>query len=732
MQVSRLAKSVTFAACSPYSSVALRGLSSISIMSRLFGGSFSEPKPKKIPSYLKVHGVEIQDEFQWLKDRGSRAVRNYVKQENRYCDAVLSDTEAFQENLTNEMKDWFHKHFDDESVPEELDGYIYYLSNPPKDSNLPVYRRRKILEDGSYGDPETILDQNELKERYNYVSIPRIKISPSGRYIGFLLDKSNTGMYTLFVTEAHEGIINFIDAIPNVVNFEWGCDDLTIYYSRPDEQNRPFAVLMHKTCQSVLTDVVLHEEKDERFIVDVSATKDREFITINCNSRSTSEVSIVDIKDGSFVCKPLHPRQQGMEYYVDHRDDQFYIITNADEKNYRVMAAPKSNMAKENWQTFIKDKAENFLDDMDIFQNYCVVYERCKTIPQLRVVPLDTPQDQYVVQLPEDVCVLEAGSNLMFDHDSVRLTVSSPILPAQVLEYNMGTKSMVEKHSFSVLPSFDSSDFCCTRLEIQSKDGTHIPVTLFHHKDLKKEGSNPLLLHVYGSYGINVNMGFDVERISLLKRGWCLAFCHVRGGGELGREWYLDGKLQNKHKGFEDFEACAKALHNLGYSNPQLTAARGTSAGGLIVGAVCNRSPELFKAVILKVPFLDILTSMLDPSLPLTVQEYEEWGEPGSNESDFHYIKSYCPYQNIKDQVYPSVMVTTAMNDDRVPYWLPLKWVARLRDQLSHHAQGEKPLVVCHVEYYGGHSETEGVYHRIEKAAKEYAFLFKALGLPLE
>lgn len=276
------------------------------------------------------------------------------------------------------------------------------------------------------------------------------------------------------------------------------------------------------------------------------------------------------------------------------------------------------------------------------------------------------------------------------------------------------------------------SDFCCTRLEIQSKDGTHIPVTLFHRKDLKKEGSNPLLLHVYGSYGINVNMGFDVERISLLKRGWCLAFCHVRGGGELGREWYLDGKLQNKHKGFEDFEACAKALHNLGYSNPQLTAARGTSAGGLIVGAVCNRSPELFKAVILKVPFLDILTSMLDPSLPLTVQEYEEWGEPGSNESDFHYIKSYCPYQNIRDQVYPSVMVTTAMNDDRVPYWLPLKWVARLRDQLSYHAQGEKPLVVCCVEYYGGHSATEGVYHRIEKAAKEYAFLFKALGLPLE
>ncbi|KAJ7390784.1 hypothetical protein OS493_022342 [Desmophyllum pertusum] len=295
-----------------------------------------------------------------------------------------------------------------------------------------------------------------------------------------------------------------------------------------------------------------------------------------------------------------------MEYYVDHRDDKFYIITNGDGKNYRVMTAPESDQETKTGKHLLETK------------------QRC------------------------------------FDHHKVRITVSSPIIPARVLEYNMETKSMVDKHSFSDLPSFDSSEFCCTRHEIQSKDGTHIPVTLFHHKDLKKDGNNPMLLHVYGSYGINVSMGFDVERISLLKRGWCLAFCHVRGGGELGRQWYLEGKLQSKHKGFEDFEACTQALHHMGYSNPQLTAARGTN----------------------------ILTSMLDPSLPLTVQEYEEWGEPRSSESDFDYIKSYCPYQNIKDQPYPSVMVTSAMNDDRVPYWLPLKWVARLRDHLSSQEHG--------------------------------------------
>ncbi|XP_020623463.1 protease 2-like isoform X1 [Orbicella faveolata] len=732
MRIYRLLKA-TFASRAPlHSHGGSRGLSSIGFLSRLFGASPSEPRPKKDPSYQTVHGVELQDDFHWLKKRGSKAVRKYIKQENRYADAVLADTEVFQEKLVKEMNEIIEKHFDNESVPEELDGYVYHLSNPPKNFYLPVYRRRKILEDGSYGDPETILDENELLERYSHVDITKIKMSPSGKYIGFLLDKSGEGTHSLYITEAHEGIINFIDAIPKVVNFEWGSDDLSLYYTRADDNNRPYTVLWHKTCQSILSDVVLYEEEDERYIVDVSVTKDRKFITINCNSRSTSEVSIVDIRDGSFISQPLHPRQQGMEYYVDHRDDRFYIITNADDKNYRVMTAPKSNPGKENWETFVTDKTEIFLDDMDVFQNYCVVYERQRTVPQLRIVPFDKPEDQYIVQLPKDICVLEAASNLMYDHHRVRLSVSSPILPACVLEYNMETKSMVEKHSFSDLPSIDSSDFCCTRHEIQSKDGTHIPVTLFHHKDLKKDGNNPLLLHVYGSYGINVSMGFDVERISLLKRGWCLAFCHVRGGGELGRQWYLEGKLQSKHKSFEDFEACTQALHRMGYSHPQLTAARGTSAGGLIVGAVCNRSPGLFKAAILRVPFLDILTSMLDPSLPLTIQEYEEWGEPGSNESDFHYIRSYCPYQNIKNQPYPSVMVTSAMNDDRVPYWLPIKWVAHLRDQLSGQEQSDKPLIVCHVDYYGRHSETEGTYRRIEKAAKEYAFLHKALGLPLE
>lgn len=731
MQICRLAK-VAVLPVRPLYSARSRSLSSLSFVSRLFGVSVSEPKPKRIVSHQTVHGVELEDDFSWLKNRGSKAVRNYIKAENSYAEAVLADTESFQEKLTEEMNDWLEKHSDDESVPEELDGYIYYLSNPPKGSYLPVYCRRKILEDGSYGEQEIILNQNELIERYPHVSIPIIKMSPSRRYIAYLLDRKGDGSHSCYINEAYEGQMNTIDVIHNVVNFEWGSNDLSLYYTRPNGMKRPYALLRHETCKSIFQDTVLHEEKDERYIVDVSATKDRKFITINCNSRSTSEVSIADIRDGSLVSRPLHPRQQGMEYYVDHRGNQFYIITNADGKNYKIVTAPEEDPRKENWKTFIEDKREIYFDDMDIFKNYCVVYERHRTVPQIRVVPMDTPQDQYVVHFPEDVCVLEAGSNLMFDHNKVRVTVSSPISPSRVLEYNMDTKSMAEKHAFTKKPSFDSSDFCCTRHEIQSKDGTYIPVTLFHHKDLKTDGNNPMLLHVYGSYGINVHVGFEVERLSLLKRGWCLAYCHVRGGGELGREWYLEGKLQNKHKSFEDFEACTQALHRLGYSTPELTAASGTSAGGLIVGAVCNRSPGLFKAVILKVPFLDILTSMLDPSLPLTVQEYEEWGEPGSNENDFHSIKSYCPYQNIRDKRYPAVMVGSSMNDDRVPYWLPLKWVARLRDQLLRQEQSDKPLVVCNVDYYAGHFGEEGTYRRFEQAAKEYAFLHKALGLPLE
>lgn len=734
MQVCRLAKLSTFP-LRPLSSVlAVRSLSTLSFISRLFGISAGEPNAKRVPNQQTIHGVELQDDFSWLKQRGSKAVRNYIKAENRYAAEVLADTKSFQEQLTNEMSEWIEKHCDDESVPEELDGFVYYISNPPENSFLPVYCRRRILEDGSYGHAEIILNQNELRERYSYVSIPLIKMSPSRRFVAFLLDRKGEGTFSCYITEAYEGQMNTIDVIHNVVNFEWGSDDLTIFYTRPDSMRRPYSLLRHTTCQSIFQDVVLHEESDERYVVDVSATKDRKYITINCNSRSTSEVSIANIRDGSFVSRPVHPRQHGVEYYVDHRGDQFYIITNADGKNYKIVTAPEDDPSKENWRTFVEDKSDEniFFDDMDIFDDYCVVYERLKTVPQIRIVPLDKVEDQYVVQLPKDVCVLEAGSNQMFNHSKVRVSVSSPILPARVLEYNMESKSTVEKCTFTQKSSFDSSEFCCTRHEVHSKDGTLIPITLFHRKDLKRNGTNPMLLHVYGSYGINVNMGFEVERLSLLKRGWCLAFCHVRGGGELGREWYLRGKLQNKHKGFEDFEACAQALHRLGYSCPRLTAATGTSAGGLIVGAVCNRSPELVKAVILKVPFLDILTSMLDPSLPLTVQEYEEWGQPESSERDFHYIKSYCPYQNISDQSYPSVMVGASMNDDRVPYWLPLKWVARLRNQLSNLKQTEKPLIVCNVDYYSGHFGSENTHRRFEQAAKEYAFLYKTLGLPME
>ncbi|XP_068683040.1 dipeptidyl aminopeptidase BI-like [Montipora foliosa] len=733
MQVCRLAKISTFP-LGPLTSVGsnFRGLSSLSFISRLFGISVGEPNPKKVLNHQIVHGVELKDDFSWLKHRGSKDVRKYIKAENRFAAEALGDTESFQEKLTKEMIDWVQKYCDDDSVPEELDGFVYYLSNPPEGFSLPLYCRRKMLEDGTYGEPEIILNQNELQERYPYVSIPVIKMSPTRRFVAFLLDRKGEGTFSCYITEACEGQMNTIDVIHNVVNFEWGSDDLTIYYTRPDGMGRPYVLLRHTTCQSIFQDVVLHEEKDERYVVDVSATKDRKFITINCNSRSTSEVTIAHMRDGSFAAKPVHPRQHCVEYYVDHRGEQFYIITNADGKNYKIVTAPDDEPRKENWRTFVEAEPNIFFDDMDIFKDYCVVYERHKTIPQIRIIPLDKLEHQSVVQLPKDVCVLEAGSNQMFDHSKVRVSVSSPILPARVLEYNMETKAMNEKHTFTQKPSFDCSEFICTRREIHSKDGTLIPITLFHHKDLKRNGTNPMLLHVYGSYGINVNMAFEVERLSLLKRGWCLAFCHVRGGGELGREWYLQGKLQNKHKGFEDFEACTQALHRLGYSCPQFTAASGTSAGGLIVGAVCNRSPGLFKAVILKVPFLDILTSMLDPSLPLTVQEYEEWGEPESNESDFRYIRSYCPYQNIRDQPYPSVMVGASMNDDRVPYWLPLKWVARLRDQLSALEESEKPLVVCNVDYYAGHFGSENTQRRFEQAAKEYAFLHKAMGLPLE
>ncbi|KAK3751468.1 hypothetical protein QZH41_009172, partial [Actinostola sp. cb2023] len=640
-------------------------------------------------------GVHIQEVSTYRRGPHTGGVHmQEVSTYRRFAEHSLEDTAFFQKILRREMKHWLPLCHELESVPERIENYLYYIKSPPEgDDRLPVICRRVVFKSGSLGIPQIILNQNELATLYPYVSVSNFKLSPSRKLAAFTLDSSGMESYLCHVTKVWDGPLDIMDIIPSAVNCEWGADDSIIFYTTRDELNRCNKLWKHKLGDDVSNDILMYEEKNERFFVDVS---------------------LINIRDCSITHNPLYPREQGTEYYIEHRGNEFIILTNSRESDYRVMRVDESNPDKKNWRDIRRSQV--FIDDMEVFKNYCILYERRLTSPRLSVVSLDDPDDVFNVQLPHKVSCLIPGSNQMFKSDVARFTMSSPIFPPQVVEYDMSTGSMKELHPvLSNKPNYSSSDYECTRLEAPSLDGTMIPVTVFHHKHVKQNGKNPMLVHVYGSYGMNIDMSFTPERLCLLTRGWVVAFCHVRGGGELGRQWYHQATLQNKHKSFEDFEAGIKTLQEMEYSRPTLTAAKGVSAGGLVVGAACNRSPDLFKAAVLKVPYLDVLTSMLDSSLPLTAQEYDEWGDPRQNEDDFNHIKSYCPYYNITKKDYPSILIRGSMHDERVPYWMPLKWVAKMRaenktsDEKKASPSTSSKLLLCTIDEEGGHFGSGGI-----------------------
>ncbi|EDO35683.1 predicted protein [Nematostella vectensis] len=867
------------------------------IFNWIFGQKESFPLPKRKTTSQLVHGLELFDELHWLQYRkfkdvkkyiaqenkyplapldvhigrapstlctgdmiiGVEDVKKYIAQENKYTQQCLEDTSFFQRKLVHEMSYWLPLSHELESVPERVDDYVYYMKCSPDKKKFPVACRRQILsEDGySLGKPQIIFNQNELPLLFGRLpsfSVSNFKLSPSRKFLMFILDTPNAETPSAQIIKVWDGPLTLVDSIPSVANVEWGADDDTIYYTTINNLLRANKLWRHKLKTEMVKDELVFEEKHERYYLDISSTKDRTYLTINSNAKTTSEVCLINLQDGSFAYHPLYHREVNTEYYIEHRNEDFFILSNDQGKNYRVVRVPHSDPSKEKWKDLIPVQPKVFTDDMEIFSEYCVVYERDSTVPRLSIVNLSKEDSVQVIKLPKLATMLQPGSNQMFKSDVVRYTISSPVLPPQVIDFNMkeGTQA-VRKPVLSKRPTFPSDDYKCTRLEVPSQDGTLVPVTLFHHEELELNGHNPMLMHVYGAYGVNVDVGFKPEQLCLLTRGWVLAFCHVRGGGELGREWYHQAILHHKHRSFElsqaihsdnpkkkqpraerirqvakeklgefsvlprvfiinclahavsqircistdtraglnirspqdfeactaalqrmgyssppltaargvsagglvvgavcnrspelfkavvmkDFEACTAALQRMGYSSPPLTAARGVSAGGLVVGAVCNRSPELFKAVIMKVPFLCVLTSMLDPTLPLTSQEYDEWGDPRSSELDLKYIKSYCPYHNISSEKrYPDMLVSGSIFDDRVPYWVPLKYVAKLRlqahDQRTQNAgsqtgadttAGSDPMILCSIDQENGHFGSGHVQDSFEEV-RRFSYLF--------
>ncbi|XP_028410328.1 prolyl endopeptidase-like isoform X2 [Dendronephthya gigantea] len=639
----------------------------------------------------------------------------------------MRDTVPFQRQLVRKFENLTYRSGNclEKNAFVSYGNYLYYTKRS-RNSNLLVHCRR--LRNGA--DEEILLDESTIVSLWNFFEVRTMKISPSQRFVAFILDTSGIDTYCGIVIDTVKKPGRILEQLP-CVNLEWAGVDGVLYYTTFNELHRADKTWRHKIGEIPSKDELIFEENDARFFVDVSCTKDRRFVTINSSSKTTSEVYILDSADTRASAQLVRAREPGIEYYIEHCRVLFYILTNyPDGGNYRVLSKTEKDLCETEWNSSVQNYDNVVLDDMDIFSKYLVLYEKEDLTPRVRVLPLLGKNKQYTIKFDNDITLLTPGYNVNFHSSVVQFTISSAITPPRMMELDLQSGRMrnLSATSLENVGKVPDVPLCRSKLLAVSKDGKKVPVTIFHRKDNDLNGQHPALVHVYGSYGMNVNMEFSPEKLHLLKEGWILAYCHVRGGGELGRKWYHTGREKNKKKTFQDFEACVKAIHEHGYSSPHLTAAIGTSAGGLPVAVLCNDTPHLVKAAVLKVPFVDLITAMLDEGLPLTAQEYEEFGNPRIDVQDFNNLKSFCPYVSISKQKYPSMLFMPSMNDVRVPYWMSLKYVSKLRHLNSiTKYYGPQNMILLKTDLESGHFGSGAS----EESAFILAFLYKALGLPL-
>ncbi len=677
------------------------------------------PKPpvaKKIPKADTLFGDVRVDNYYWLRDRNNPEVLDYLKAENEYALAVMKDTEGLQEKLYKEMLGRIKE--TDLSVPVKIDDYYYY-TRTEEGKQYPIYCRKK----GSLDAPEEVLlDQNKLAEGHDFCRLGVYKISPNHRFLAYSVDFAGSETYTLRIKDLQTGKL-LADSIPNTYySVEWANDNQTLFYTTLDETMRPFRLYRHRLGEQPQSDVLVFEEPDQAYYLSLAKTRSKAYLLINLNSMVTSEVWYLRANQPEGQFRVIHPRQHGMEYSVEHHGKYFFIVTNDNAKNFKVMRAPVNRPQKKYWKEFIPYDRKVKIDGVDAFKNHLVIYQRENGLKTIRIFNFANGEN-YRVKFPEDVYTYWAGDNPDYNTNLLRFTYTSFVTPRSVYDYNMDTRTWELKKQDEVLGGYNPDLYRSERVFATARDGTRVPISLVYRKGLKKDGKNPLYLYGYGAYGVSIDPSFSSSRLSLLDRGFVYAIAHVRGGGEMGRYWYEDGKLLKKKNTFYDFIDCAEYLIQQKFTSPEKLVISGGSAGGLLMGAVNNLRPDLFKVVLAHVPFVDVLNTMLDPTLPLTVIEYEEWGNPHQKEYYF-YIKSYSPYDNVAAKKYPNMLVTAGLNDPRVSYWEPAKWVARLRDLKTDHN-----LLLLKTKMEAGHSGASGRYDYLKDLAFEYAFVFKCLGI---
>lgn len=677
------------------------------------------PLAAQKPHELTIHGHTRMDPFYWLNDRENPEVITYLEAENAYTEAVMASTKDFQQKLYDEMLGRIQQ--TDMSVPYRLNGYWYY-SRFEEGKEYPLYCRKADKEDAQ---EEIMLNGNAMAEGYAYFQIGGWQVSYDNKILAYAVDTVSRRQYTVYIKNLETGEV-YKDAIPNTSgNMAWANDNKTLYYTIKDETLRSYKILKHVLGTDQNNDVLVFHETDPTFNTFVFKTKSSEYIAIGSGSTVSSEYRIQPANKPDAPFRIIQPRMRDLLYSIEHFGNHFYIRTNLDAKNYRLVKTPVDKTSLENWTEVIAHRNDVFLEDFEVFAAYLALNERKDGLTQVRIMHWDGSDDHYL-DFGEPAYTAYLSTNLDFETDKLRFAFTSLTTPNSIYEYNMGKREKELLKQQQVLGGYNPDDYQSERFFVISHDGVQVPVSLVYKKGMVKNGANPLVLYGYGSYGASMDAYFSSSRLSMLDRGFIWAIAHIRGGQEMGRHWYDDGRLLNKRNTFYDFIATGEALVEKKYTSPNHMFAMGGSAGGLLVGAVMNMRPDLWKGIIAQVPFVDVVTTMLDESIPLTTGEYDEWGNPNEKEY-YEYMLSYSPYDNIEAKNYPAMLVTTGLHDSQVQYWEPAKWVARLRQMKT---DNNTLLLKTNMDF--GHGGASGRFERLREVALEYTFMMKELEMKLK
>jgi len=681
-------------------------------------GTATEAKPpvaKKIPKVDVYHGDRRVDDYFYMREKTDPEVIAYLEAENAYADAQLRGSAGFREALYNEMLARIQQ--TDLSVPYRKGAYFYY-ARTEEGLQYPIYCRKK---DNLEAAEEVLLDVNALAKGEKFMAVGAFAVSDDGNLLAYSTDNTGFRQYRLQVKDLRSGQL-LPEQVEKTVSVVWAADNATIFYTVEDSAKRSYRLYRHTLGSNPAQDALTYEETDDLFRISVQRTRSKEFIFLVSASHTTSEVRCLPARQPAGGWKLIAPRQHNIEYYADHHGDHFYIRVNDAGRNFRLVQAPATDPARANWTEVLPHRDAVMLEDTDYFQNFSVLLERENGLPHFRVTDLRSGQ-WHRVSLPEPAYSAFPSTNAEFAATQFRYAYQSLVTPSSIYDYDMEKHTSTLLKQTEVLGGYDAQQYASERIYATAQDGTKIPLSLVYRKNTRRDGSAPMLLTGYGSYGFPYPVSFSSARLSLLDRGLVFAIAHIRGGGEMGKAWHDQGRMMQKKNTFGDFIAATEHLIAQKYTASDRLAITGGSAGGLLMCAACNLRPDLFKVVVALVPFVDVINTMMDASLPLTAAEWEEWGNP-QKKDEYDYMKTYCPYTNLEKKAYPTILVRTSLNDSQVMYWEPAKYVAKLR-RLKIDAN---PLLFK-INMAAGHGGSSGRYDALRETALDYAFILSQLGI---